>query len=72
MHKVYSDTHDLFASTKSQIYDKERRNQVKVIIFYKHVIESNTFLFGPTDMKIGHSLVSQDQVVPTYVHTVAQ
>ena len=29
--------------------------QVKIIIFYKSAIDSNTFLFNPIVLKIGHS-----------------
>ena len=32
VHKVYYETRDLFPSTKSQIYDKEKRNKVKVVM----------------------------------------
>ena len=43
----------------------------KVIILYKYVIDSNVFLFEPTEPKIGHSPVIQAQVVSTYVQVVA-
>ena len=50
------DTRDLLSITISQIYDKEKREQVKAIIFNKFSMDSNTFLFGPTKPKIGHKL----------------
>ena len=33
---------------------------------------SNTFLFDPANPKIDHILVSQDQILSTYVQAVAQ
>ena len=41
-------------STSSRIYDKEKHEQVKSTIFNKFVVGLNTFLFGPTRLKIGH------------------
>ena len=72
LHKVYHETLDLLSSTNSRIYDKDKCKQVKVIILYKYAMNSNTFLFDPTEPEIGHSRVGQDQVVSTYVHSVAQ
>ena len=72
VHKLYYDTQDLFLSTKSKIYDKEKRKQVKVIIFYKSTIEYNKYTFDPTKPKIGHSRVGQDQVAYMYVQVVSQ
>ena len=40
-------------------------------MFYKSAIDSDTFLFGPTKPKIGHSQVRQAQVAYTYVQVVA-
>ena len=47
-------TRALFSSTKSRIYDKEKLEKVKVILFYKLAMDSNTFLFEPIVPKIGH------------------
>ena len=55
IHKVYYETRALFSSTKSQIYDKDKREQVKVVLLYKSAKDSNKFLFEPTVLKIGHS-----------------
>ena len=55
VHTSYYDTRDLFSSTSSQIYNKEKRKRVKVYLFYKSVMDSNTFLFNPTVSKIDHS-----------------
>ena len=55
VHKVYHETRVLFSSTKLRIYDKEKRDQVKEIIFYKYEMHSNTFLFDPTMPKVDHS-----------------
>ena len=52
---VYYDTRNLFSITKSQIYDKNKRDKVKIIILYKSVVESSTFLSENADPKIGHS-----------------
>ena len=67
LHTVYYETRDLLSSTKLRIYDKEKRKQGKVIISYKFVMDSNTFLFEPTKPKIGHSWVRQAQVGYTYI-----
>ena len=55
VHKLYYETHDLFSSTKSQIYDKNKHEQVKVIILYKAAMGSNIFLLNPAELKIGHT-----------------
>ena len=65
LHKVYYETRALFSGTNLRIYDKWKREQVKVILFYKSLMESNTLLFDPTDHKIGHSRVGQAQVAFT-------
>ena len=72
VHKLHYETHALFGSTESQIYDKEKPDHVKVIISYKSAMDLNLFLFHPTNPKMGHSSVGQAQVVSTYVHTLAQ
>ena len=72
LHKVYYDTHALFSSTKLRIYDKYKRKQVKVIIWYKSMMDSNTFLFDPTEPEIGHIRVGQAKVSYTYVQVVYQ
>ena len=72
LHTVYYETRYLFSITKSWIYDKEKREQVKVIISYKSAMDLNTFLFDTTGSKIGHSWVGQDQVVSTYLQAVSQ
>ena len=55
LHTVYYETHALLPITKSWIYYKEKRNEVKVVISYKYSTGSNTFLFDPADPKICHS-----------------
>ena len=45
---------------------------MKVILFYKYVMESNTLLFDPTVPEIDHSQVGHAQVTSTYVQVVAQ
>ena len=72
VHNVYYETCALFSSTKSRIYDKEKSEQVKLVLLYKSVMDSNTFLFEPTVPKTGHSRVCQYQVASTYVKGVAQ
>ena len=54
VHKVYYETCDLFSSTKSQLYNKDKRGLVKVIILYKFVLDSNALLFDPTVPKMLH------------------
>ena len=44
----------LLSSTKSQIYNKGKYKQMKVIIFYKSAMDSNILLFELTKPKIGH------------------
>ena len=67
VHTVHYDTHALFSSTKLWIYYKKKNEQVRIIISYKSAMDSNTFLFYPTDPKIGHSQVGQTQVTSTYI-----
>ena len=69
---MYYETRALFSSTKSQIYDKEKREQVKLILLYKSVMESNIFLFETAKSKIGHSRVGQALVASTYAQVVSQ
>ena len=69
---MHYETRALFSSTKSWIYDKEKFEQVKVILFYKYVMELNTFLFDPTVPEIDHSRFGHAQVTSTYVQAVAQ
>ena len=45
---VYYDNRALFSSTSSQLYDKEKREQVNLILFYKSNMDSNAFLFETT------------------------
>ena len=72
VHTLYYETHGLFSSTKFLINDKEKRNQVKVIILYKSAMVSDLFLFEPAIPKIGQSQVGQDQATSTYVQVVVQ
>ena len=53
---VYYDNRALFSSTSSQIYDKDKRKRVEVILFNKSIMDSNTLLFEPIKPKIGHKL----------------
>ena len=69
---MYYDTHDLLSRNKSRMYDKGEKEQLKVIILYKSMMDSNIFLFYPTELKIGHSKVIQDQVESTYIHLASQ
>ena len=39
VHKVYYETRALFSSTKSQIFDKEKCEKVKVILLYKYTMD---------------------------------
>ena len=55
VNKFYYDTRYLFSSTKSQIYNKDKREQVNVLLLYKYATDSNTFLFETTKPKIGHN-----------------
>ena len=52
VHKTYA----LFPSTSSQIYNKEKREQVKAIICNKSAMDSSTFLLEPVKPKIVHKL----------------
>ena len=71
VHIVYYNTCALFSSTKSKINDREKFEQVKVVILYKSVMDSNTLLFGTIVPKIGRGKVGQAQVVSTCVQLVA-
>ena len=72
VHKVYYETCALFSSTKLRIYNKDKHKQEKLVLLYKSTMELNTFLFESAVPKIGHDLVGQDKVAPTYVQVVAQ
>ena len=65
LHTVYYKTLALLSSTRSLICNKEQYEQVRMIISYKSAMDSNTFLFYPTDPKIGHSQVGQAHVTST-------
>ena len=51
VNKVYYETRALLSSANSQIYDKEIYEHVKLIISYKSVMDSNTFLFESASPK---------------------
>ena len=55
VHKVYYETCALFSSTTSQIDNKYKREQMKLVLLYKSVIDLNKFLFDTTVPKIVHS-----------------
>ena len=55
VHTFYYDTRALSSSNKLRIYDIDKHEQVKIILFYKSVTESNIFLFNPAVPKINHS-----------------
>ena len=57
VHTVYYETWDLFSSTKLRIYDKEKRDQEKVIPPYKSAMDLNKFLSETAELKICHSCV---------------
>ena len=48
---MYYETSDLLSITNLQIYDRDKYEQVKVIISYKSAMDSNTFLFESTRTK---------------------
>ena len=50
------ETRTLFSSTSSGIYNKDKRKQVKAIIFNKFMMDLNTFLFEAVKPKMGHKL----------------
>ena len=50
------DNRHLFSITSSKIYNKEKREQVKAIIFYKSAMDSNPLLFETFKLKIGYML----------------
>ena len=72
LYKFYCENCALFSITSSQIYNKEKHEQVKIIILYKSAMELNIFLLGTAVPKIGHSQVGQAQVASMYVHVVSQ
>ena len=69
---IYYDTCDLFSITKSQIYNKDKHDPVKLFLLYKSTMESNTFLFDTNVPKIGNIQVVYAQVAYTYVQLVPQ
>ena len=69
VYTVYYETRDLFLSTKSQIYNKEKHKQTKVILLYKSAMDSNIFLFDPSKTKIVHIRVFQAQVASMNLDT---
>ena len=56
VHTLYYETHTLFSSTRSRIYDKEKYKRVKVIIFNKYAMDLDALLFEPTVIIIGRKL----------------
>ena len=69
VHKLYYENHALISCTRSKINEKEKFEQVKVIIFNEYAMDSNTFLIDSDKPNIGHSQVLQTQVAPKYVPT---
>ena len=63
------ETRALFSSTISRIYDQEKHERAKVIIFNKPKMDSDTLLFDPVKPKISHSQVFQSQFLSTYVQS---
>ena len=58
-HRPYSSRfrpESFFSLTRSQIYNKEKREQVNAFLFNKSVMDSNTLLFDPINQKICHKL----------------
>ena len=51
VHELYYENHTLFSSTKLRIYNKDKHDRVKLILFYKSAMESNTLFFDPTEQK---------------------
>ena len=60
----------LLSSTKLQIYNKEKRRQVKVAICNRSMMESDILLFNPAKPKISHSRFRQDQVASMCVPSI--
>ena len=50
------ETRTLLSSTSLRIFDKEKHEQVKEILFNKSAMDLNTFLFDSVNPKIGHKL----------------
>ena len=55
-HSGVNEIRDSFSSTSSQIYDKEKREQVKVILVLKPPMDSNKFLFDPVKLDMARKL----------------
>ena len=72
VHKVYYETRALFLSTKLRMQDKDKHEQVNVIIFYISDIDSSKVLFDTTETKMGHIQAGNAKVPFTYVHVAAQ
>ena len=69
---MYYETRAVFSSTTLRINNKDKREQMKVVLYYKSEMGSNTFLFDTTVPEIGNTRVGQAQVASTYVQLVAQ
>ena len=69
---MYYETNSLFSSTKSRIYNKDKRKQAKLIISFKSTMDLNKFLFDTSGPKIVHIQVYQDQVESMYLQSTAQ
>ena len=67
VHTLYYDTRSLLSSIILWISDKEKRERVNVILFYKSAMDLNQLLFYPTVPTIVHSQVGEAQVVCTYI-----
>ena len=52
---LYYENGDLLSKNRVQIYDKDKHEQVTVIVLYKSEMGLITFLFDTTDPKIGNS-----------------
>ena len=50
------ETCDLFSSTSLRIFDKEKHEQVKAILFIKFTMDLNIFLLNPVKTKLFHKL----------------
>ena len=67
---MYYETSALLSSTRSRIYDRGKIELVKVIIFNKPAMDSNTFLLNPVKPEISHGQARKDQVVSAYVQSI--
>ena len=73
VHKFYYYNRYLLLITKSRIYDKEKRKQVKVVLLYQSAMESYTLLFDNTNVpELFHSQVVQAQVAYACVKVPVQ